>query len=280
MKPGEFSRPNGIWIEGDILYVVERDNRRVQVLTLPDFSFRGFIGEGQLHKPYGIYVQPLKENIHRVYVSDNYDRAHLKANQEGPPATAPSDYSERVRLFHVVLDREAARTASDEKTSLPSAFGETQGPGVLEVVESLHGDTEYNRLLVSDEDSTEHNIKIYTLSGDFTGEIIGEGIFRHEPEGIALYERNKEEGLWICTDQGPRKSIFHVFDRETLEYRGSFHGRYTANTDGICLSAHSSRRYPAGVLYAVDDDQRVAAFSWEEVLSAMDRGGRSAAPDL
>ena len=32
---GSFNRPNGITVFGDLVFVVERDNRRVQVLSLP-----------------------------------------------------------------------------------------------------------------------------------------------------------------------------------------------------------------------------------------------------
>src|SRR5690606_35010471 len=35
---GAFNRPNGIALHGDVLFVVERDNRRVQLLSLPDFA--------------------------------------------------------------------------------------------------------------------------------------------------------------------------------------------------------------------------------------------------
>src|SRR5688572_15951805 len=36
--PGQFKRPNGLAVHGDQLFVVERDNHRVQLLTLPDFK--------------------------------------------------------------------------------------------------------------------------------------------------------------------------------------------------------------------------------------------------
>src|SRR5690606_18381740 len=36
--PGEFSRPNGIAVIDDFMLIVERDNARVQVFTLPDFT--------------------------------------------------------------------------------------------------------------------------------------------------------------------------------------------------------------------------------------------------
>ncbi|HSN73120.1 MAG TPA: 6-bladed beta-propeller, partial [Steroidobacteraceae bacterium] len=71
--PGEFDRPNGITVIDDLLVVVERDNRRVQVLSLPDFRPLAVFGADQLIKPYGIYVRPLGDDRFEFYVTDNYE---------------------------------------------------------------------------------------------------------------------------------------------------------------------------------------------------------------
>ena len=44
---GQFRRPNGVAVHGDLLFVVERDNHRVQVFTLPDFVPAGVFGGDQ-----------------------------------------------------------------------------------------------------------------------------------------------------------------------------------------------------------------------------------------
>src|SRR5690606_15312811 len=51
--PGQFAYPNGIAVLDDILLVVERDNHRVQVLTLPDLVSVGSFGSDELLRPYG-----------------------------------------------------------------------------------------------------------------------------------------------------------------------------------------------------------------------------------
>src|SRR5690606_37385707 len=56
--PGEFERPNGGTVGGDVLFVVERDNRRVQLLSLPDFAPQASFGADELRSPYGIWVGP------------------------------------------------------------------------------------------------------------------------------------------------------------------------------------------------------------------------------
>jgi NHL repeat. len=45
--PGQFDRPNGIAVIDDLVLVVERDNRRVQVMTLPDFTPIGHFRPGR-----------------------------------------------------------------------------------------------------------------------------------------------------------------------------------------------------------------------------------------
>src|SRR5690554_1754107 len=45
---GQFERPNGIAVAGDLAFVVERDNRRVQVLGLPDMETVAMFGDDVL----------------------------------------------------------------------------------------------------------------------------------------------------------------------------------------------------------------------------------------
>lgn len=53
-EPGEFGYPNGIFITGDLVFVVERDNHRIQVMRLPGFRPLGFFGLDILQRPYGV----------------------------------------------------------------------------------------------------------------------------------------------------------------------------------------------------------------------------------
>ena len=54
-KPGagknEFSRPSSIVVEDDLLLVLERGNRRIQVFHLPGMQSLGFFGEEPLKDP-------------------------------------------------------------------------------------------------------------------------------------------------------------------------------------------------------------------------------------
>jgi 3-phytase len=253
--PGQFARPNGILVHGDFVFVVERDNHRVQVLTLPDFRSIGAFGTDELIKPYGLaLIGAGGSDPITVYVTDNYE---TEAG-EVPPA---AELGRRVKVYAVELH------ADSVEGELTSVFGDTSGPGNLHVVESIAADSVHDRLLVADEDMTDGmDIKIYDLAGRFTGQSIGKGIFKYQPEGIDLDEQN---GIWIATDQGKTTNLFHLFDRESLEWLGTFSGERTLNTDGICFSPEPHERFPDGLLFAVDDDASVAAFSWSEVLKAV-----------
>ena len=89
-------------------------------------------------------------------------------------------------------------------------------------------------------------------------------------EGIALFACPDGSGAWLATDQYKDLSLFHVFDRKTLEHRGAFAGQLTANTDGVWLHQAPTARFPNGVFYAVHDDMAVSAFDWRDIAKALD----------
>jgi 3-phytase len=98
---------------------------------------------------------------------------------------------------------------------------------------------------------------------------MGKGIFQFQAEGIALYDAGDGEGLWICTDQGKSANYFHLFDRRSLAYVGTFSGPATLNTDGIWLAQFPvGKRYPQGLFLAVHNDGNVAAFDFADILKA------------
>ncbi|RXD52350.1 phytase, partial [Xanthomonas perforans] len=81
---GKLDRPNGISVVDDLVFVVERDNRRVQVFSLPDLTPVTAFGQNQLREPYGLWVRK-HEGGYEVVVSDNY---MSPANKDLPPPLA------------------------------------------------------------------------------------------------------------------------------------------------------------------------------------------------
>lgn len=234
----ELQRPNGLATVGDLLIVVERDNHRLQFFALPSGESIGIAGEDVLRRPYGIAAYESAPGVVQAYITDNHD------------AVNADDLAQRVRHFEIT--RENGRAVA----KLVRSFGERSGDGALQKVETIAVDPANDQLLVVEETSSRMGIRIYTLDGHFTGRVVGHELFRSEPEGIAPISC-----FWVMTDQDPKLSRFHVFDRGTLEHRGAFSGRITGNTDGITTSATR--------VYAVHDDHSVTGFDWSAVEKAL-----------
>ena len=250
-QPGELAYPNGISVLGDNLFVVERDNRRVQVFHLPDFESVGIIGE-TLINPYGLYVYKDSADVCHLYVTDNY--------QDGEDSIPPlAELNRRVHHYRFKIDGDTLIS------ELASTFGDTTDAGALRIVESIYGDPENNRLMIAEEDVSRSAVKVYDLDGNFTGISLGHDVFKNQAEGIALSASEDGAGYWILTDQSHKANCFHLFSRKDLIYCGSFYGPKTTNTDGIWLTQESFGPFPKGAFYAVHNDGNVSAFDWEEI---------------
>jgi 3-phytase len=258
--PGQFARPNGIAIFGDLAFVVERDNHRVQALRLPDFEPAGMFGHDELLKPYGIWLREEAPQELLLDITDSYQAADNRL-----PALNQLDH--RIKRFRVTLGDDGVETAAQILH-----FGDTSEAGAVRWIESIVGDPLHDRLLIPEEylDLEPGEIRIYDLQGRYLDADIGTGLFGGQPEGLALYDCADGSGYWIATDQQNDSNRFHVFDRETLQHLGTFRGETVQFTDGVALHATSTARFPAGVFYAVHQDQGVVAFDWRGIAQALD----------
>jgi 3-phytase len=252
--PGEFRRPNGIAVAGDVLLVVERDNARVQVLRLPEFEYVTSFGEQILRRPYGIAVLARDSTEFDIFVTDDYRRFLGRTPRDG-------ELGERVKRFRV------AASGGGVAATYLGAFGDTAGKGRLYRVESLALDSHAGTVLVADEQA--RDVKVYRLDGSFTGRTLWNGVLRYEPEGIALYACGAEHGYWIVADQHGTSNRFLVFDRRSFGLVGAFTGATVRNTDGITLVQRPIASMTAGALYAVHADRAVGAFSWSDVAATL-----------
>lgn len=257
--PGEFNYPNGIAIVDDLLLVVERDNHRVQMLSLPGFESKGWFGEKELIRPYGVAFYPATDGSLILYVTDDY------GNELDPPEgqDPTGDFTRRVKRFQVSAD-----PGGTAEATFLGAFGEAAGPGALMVVESIQVDEEAGLLLVADEHNFE--LELYGLSGEYLERTEASGLYQAgDPEGIMLYRCGPAEGYWILTDQGSSRSVFHVLNRASFDLVGSFAGEVVANTDGIWLTQEEIPGLGAGALFALHDDGGLGAFAWEDIAEAL-----------
>jgi 3-phytase len=257
---GRFHRPNGIAIAGDLLLVAERDNRRVQVMTLPGFESLGWFGDDVLRSPYGLWVTQVDEHRFRVFVTDSY-------MDVGIVVPAESRLDRRVREWIL------SRSAEGFQAQLVNTFGPTRAPGALRVVESIWGDVALGILLIAEEDMSRHGrevgLKVFDLDGAFQERIVGVEHFASQPEGIALWQCADGSGYWLASDQSLSDQRFLVFDRRSFEYLGAFRNEGVSNTDGIWLQQEAIEGFPYGALYVVNDDHAVAAFDWRSIASAL-----------
>ena len=261
-RPGQFKRPNGVAVSGNHLFVVERDNGRVQVLTLPGLATVATFGEGELQQPYGLFIREHASGELEVLVTDAYMAGEDAKGDDIPPPLAQLD--QRVRRYLVRTDGEAVSAVSS------GAFGDTTAAGAIRVPESLWGDVANDRLLIAEEDvATGTAYRDYTMAGEFRGSTIGLGRFKAQAEGVTLWSCPDGSGYWLTTDQFKDLSLFHVFDRKTLQHLGAFAGKAVANTDGVWLQQAGTTNFPQGVFYAVHDDMGVGAFDWRDIASAL-----------
>jgi 3-phytase len=262
---GQFNRPNGVAVFGDRLYVVERDNHRVQVLSLPGFEPVGSFGADVLRSPYGIWLNETEPGELEAYVTDSF--------MYGPRFDVVPPFAEldqRVRRFRVQFDQDGAL-----RTSYNGSFGATDPATALRMVESIAGDSAADRLMIADESRSDDDghrgstLREYSLAGIASGRSMPQGSFAAEAEGVALWSCPDGGGYWVAVDQLAPLTVFHLFDRETLEPRGSFQGKATGYTDGVALDATASARFPGGALYAVDNDVAVTAFDLRDVVAKL-----------
>lgn len=255
---GQLQRPNGVAVIDNVLLVVERDNRRVQMFQLPDLKPLLAFGSDDLKQPYGLWVRAQKDS-YEVIVSDNYMSPQ---NEDLPPPLA--ELGQRFKRYQL------RRVPGGWQARLMETFGDTGEAGAIRIAESVFGDVANDRLLLAEEDvASGTRLREYGLDGRYRGRDIGAGLFKAQAEGMALARCSGGGGYWIATDQFKDRSLFHVFDRDTLEHVGAFAGKKTANTDGVWLDQTPSARFPQGVFYAVDDDQAVAAFDWRDIARAL-----------
>ena len=260
---GQLSRPNGIaTVDDRYAFVVERDNHRVQMFGLPDFAPLLAFGQDELQKPYGLWTRPI-EGGYEVLVSDAYMAGEDAQGEDILPPLQRLD--RRFRRYEVrqVDGRWAATPAG--------TFGDTSPAGAIRIPESLFGDVQHNRLLIAEEDvATGTGLREYDLQGRYLGRDVGVGTYVAQAEGIALLRCADGSGWWVASDQFADRTVFHLFERRTLEHVGSFAGERTGLTDGVWLDERGDGRFPQGVFYASNLDEGVSAFDWRDIARALD----------
>lgn len=258
-QPGQFRRPNGIAVYADLVFVVERDNQRVQLLRLPELTPVTSFGPGELLNPYGLWLREISPDTLELLVTDSF-MADFRTELV-PPL---DELDGRVKRYRLQLNGELPTA------KLLGQFGDISESGALRMVESIAGDPAHDRLLIAEEDvRVGTTLREYRMDGSYTGRSLPPERFQAQAEGVALWACADGSGYWITADQSADRTVFHVFDRRDLAFRGSFAGNTVSLTDGIWLHSVATKRFPYGVLYAAHDDQGAGAFDWRDIAAAL-----------
>jgi len=195
LSNGQFNRPNGICIVDDFCFVVERDNKRIQVLKLPNFKTVSTFGKGLLKLPYGIDVKNEGDKRYVVFVTDS-------------PKNEPM-------IYKLIFDSREFKVDTDFLIE------------DAKKVESILYDQDKKILFYADE--VKRRMYGYDLKNK-TNVFVSQK-FKDEPEGIGLYNDQiiqVEQSKYYFN-----KNKFHVYERKGMRYLGYFTGNFTKNTDGI-----------------------------------------------
>ncbi len=242
--PGELDRPNGVAVayrvpttQGtkDVVFVVERDNKRVSAFSIPDHTFIGYFGQGDLKKPYGIAVSRAGGQL-RAWITD------VRSGDD------------RVYVYTISSGGDGITGTLDFYFDVPATL------------ESIVIDSTNQRALICKEGS-DSKVLVYDLNGNYL-QSFGSGLFVDDAEGIALYRLGNGAGYIIVSDQNASPTEFEVFDRQTFQHLGHFTGE-THGTDGIALCQYVLPNLPNGSFYAVHSDRTVDVYDWADIASAM-----------
>lgn len=266
--PNQYRYPSGITAYADLLFVVERDNHRVQVLQLPDFKPLGSFGSDQLHNPLAIWLHETAPEEYEVLVADQYP---LLPESAHPEPVEGSNHDQQVPQLGQRIKRYRVRTDDGVlHADYIAAFGDSTAAGALRSVESIAGDDDNDRLAIAEGlGNTGSRVRVYAMNGRYTGADIGTQQYRAQAGGMALFSCADGSGYWIGVDRDPQHSAFLLFDRKSLAYLGAFTGKGVADTSGIVLQPASTTHFPDGALYAVSNDASIAAFDWREIAQAL-----------
>ena len=251
---GEFKYPNGIAtvsfrgtdnLQKTFVLIVDRDNARVVAYDPNTPGTMSFIITDGLYRPYGCTVSCSGSSVF-LYVTDT----------EVP-------YEQTIKKYEL--------TFVDGKmlSRYLFAFGDGSGSGVIQEAESIVVDEPTGRVFVCDEAARPKNVKVYMENGGFTGKTIGDGLFKGDPEGVIVIQVGNRR-MVVVTEQRKYASIWHIYDADSLEYRGAFTGKDgVANTDGICILPCPFNGFPAGAFFVVHDDSEVRAYQLQNLSSLM-----------
>ena len=212
--------------------VLEKGNHRVQIFSLPNLQFIGFIGELELTNPSCMEMIKLKkDNIEYccLLIGDNLD------NKPSRPKCFYKFIFElsNESLFDVICNR--IEPKDNEK--------------ILSIT-SIKYDPKYDNLYIVDNFSK--NIKIYDFNCNLKNVILN-NFFKGQPSNIQfIFE--KKEGLVFIGDFSRIDNFIHIFDRKMNYYMTLTSKKILINSCYTLLNHNNNK-----ILYSCDDNNCILA---------------------
>jgi len=227
-RVGQFDTPKDISIYDNFLFVLEKDNHRVQIFSLPDLNFVGLIGEMELTQPScieTIKLQKDKKNYCCVYVGDNLDNK---------PSRNKIYFKFIFEINNTeIFDQEVLKYEPKDKFQLG-------------YIESIKYDGITDNLFIVDK--MHKNIKIFNFNDD-SKNIILKDFFKGNPGEINIIKNHIFIGDYSRLD-----NFFHIFSRN-LNYNLSYISEKTLKNECFTIIEHFNNL----ILYTADEDDQVLA---------------------
>ena len=253
------STPTALFAIDDLLFVVERDSRRVQTFALPALQPLGTVGEGGLIQPTSLFARQADVDSYLLYVGDDYDN-----DGNVPP---DRDLNRRVKSYLVTLHRDANAAPESVSAERVGQIGETSGDGVVRRMGALGGDAFYDHLLIGERDrGHDSGYRVYGFAGKYRNASLGQELFRRGPADIALRGCDSGGGHWLASDSGgdeDANSPLLVMDRASLRPIGAF-TLGSGTVDSLWFQNGKSPAFPSGLLFARQGN-RLVAIDWRDI---------------
>ena len=231
-KVGQFDELVDFCIYDDFLIIVEKGNHRVQIFSLPNLQFIGFVGELELTNPSCIEAIKLKkDNVEYccLLIGDNLDNK---------PSRGKCFYKfifelNKESIYDVICNR--IEPENDEK--------------ILSIT-SIKYDPQYDNLYLVD--NFAKNVKIFNFNCKLKNVILND-FFKGQPSNIQfIFE--KENGLIFVGDFSRIDNFIHVFDRKMNFYMTLSSKKSLINSCYTLLNHNNNK-----ILYSCDDNNCILA---------------------
>jgi 3-phytase len=237
-KVGEFDGPVDMTIYDDYLIILEKDNHRVQIFSLPELVYVGFIGEIELSNPNCIESIKLKKDNKEfccLYIGDNLDNKP----------------SRRKCYFRFIFEINKMGIYDTEVLKI-----EPDNKGELGYIESIRYDSVHDNLLIVDKLSKD--IKVFNFENNYKKTILKDQ-FKGEPGDIDLMKDNNK-GMIFIGDFSRLDNFFHIYSRD-LNYMMTLSSDIILKNQCFCIINHNHNK----ILYTADEDDCVLAYRIYEI---------------